>query len=142
MEEALEVLEKRAFNLVVTMPRFLGMDAIGFGREIKKRYPDLAVVLLVQNLRSLDFFQGNIPKNCIDKIFFWFGNRNIMLAIIKWLEDRNNVDHDTITALVRVLILVKDAAYYYSSLLPILYESIVKQTQQVLDDSLNEEQRL
>lgn len=141
-EEALDIIQRRKFDLVVTMPKFFGMDAITLGKKIKEIDPHLTVVLLVHSLAALKHFKGNIPKDTIDKIFIWSGNRNIMLAIVKWTEDRSNVDHDTLHAMVRVLILVEDSPYYYSSLLPILYESVVKQTQNVLDDSLNEEHRL
>ena len=141
-EEALVLLRERPFDLVVTMPRFFGMDAITLGTKIKEIDPDLAVVLLIHNLKSLKEVSEEISEESIDKVFVWSGNRSIMLAIIKWCEDKRNVAFDTKTGMVRVLILVEDSPYYYSSLLPILYESVVKQTQKILDESINEEHRL
>lgn len=141
-EDALDMLQTRQFDLVVTMPRFFGMDAIELGQRIKEIQNDIIVVMLVHNIKSLSSVASSIPPNSIDKVFTWTGNRSILLAIIKWAEDKINIDHDTQLAMVRVIIVVEDSAYYYSSLLPILYEAVMKQTQKNIDDSLNDEHRL
>ncbi|MBL6989050.1 MAG: phosphoenolpyruvate synthase/pyruvate phosphate dikinase [Bacteriovoracaceae bacterium] len=140
--EALAMLKKHSFDLVVTMPRLLRMDTITFGREIKKIRPECPVVLLVQNAKGLVQFPRVMPPDSIDKMFLWSGDRNILWTILKWHEDRMNAPYDTKDAMVRVLILIEDSPYYYSSILPILYKAIVDQTQDVMDDSLNEEHRL
>ncbi len=141
-EDALEMLQTRQFDLVVTMPRFFGMDAITLGKRIKEIQHDITVVMLVHNIKSLSSVGSSIPPNSIDKVFTWTGNRSILMAIIKWAEDRKNVDHDTQLSMVRVIIVVEDSAYYYSSFLPLLYDAVMKQTQKNIDDSLNDEHRL
>ena len=78
----------------------------------------------------------------IDKIFIWSGNSDLLLALVKNVEDRLNIDYDTRKAGVRVLILVEDSPVYYSSFLPLIYKEIVRQTQAVLVGGLNEEDRL
>lgn len=142
--EALSTLKKEKFDLVIIIiPKFLGMDPVLLGREIKSIEPQLPVVLLAHGMKGLtQYMQGELPRDSIDNVFVWSGNRHIMWTIVKWLEDRMNAAHDTQFAKVRVLILIEDSPYYYSSLLPILYKAIVQQTQAVLGESLNEEHRL
>jgi len=141
---ALTTLKKEKFDLVIIIiPKFLGMDPVLLGKEIKSIEPQLPVVLLAHGMKGLaQYTQGELPKGSIDNVFVWSGNRHIMWTIVKWLEDRMNAAHDTQFAKVRVLILIEDSPYYYSSLLPILYKAIVGQTQAVLGESLNEEHRL
>lgn len=142
--EALTILKKEKFDLVIIIiPKFLGMDPVLLGREIKMIDSQLPVVLLSHGMKGLgQYTQAELPRDSIDNIFVWSGNRHIMWTIVKWLEDRMNAAHDTQFAKVRVLILIEDSPYYYSSMLPILYKAIVQQTQAVLGESLNEEHRL
>ncbi len=77
-----------------------------------------------------------------DRTLFWNGNADLLLAQVKNLEDRWNIARDTELARVRVIIMVEDSPYYYSSVLPLLYKEIVIQTQAVMEDALNEEHRL
>ncbi len=140
--DALTILKNQSFDLVITMPRFLGMDVITLAKEIKSIDPHLPVVLLSHSAIGLEQYLTKIPRGSIDKLFVWSGNRDTMLAILKWAEDRKNVDHDTQLAMVRVIIVVEDSPFYYSSILPIIYQAIFQQTQELLQDTLNEEHRL
>lgn len=139
-EEAVGLLAHRAFDLVLTMPFLDDMDACTMGRRIKDRRPDLPVILLAHSLRSLQPLPED--RRGIDKIFIWTGNSDLLLAIVKSVEDRLNVATDTRKAQVRVLILVEDSPVYYSSFLPLIYKEVVRQTQAVLGSGLNEEHRL
>ena len=80
-------------------------------------------------------------EDCINRVFIWSGNADLLLAIIKSVEDAMNVAYDTERARVRVIIMVEDSPLYISSLLPLLYKEIVSQTQAVMEESLNEEPR-
>lgn len=140
--EALAVLDKKVFDMVITMPHLDEMDAFSFGLEIKKIRPNLPVILLAHNTRGLYPPPENKDCSGIDKLFIWSGNSDLLLALVKNAEDRLNVDFDTQRANVRVLILVEDSPVYYSSFLPLIYKEIVKQTQAVLEVGLNEEHRL
>ena len=141
-KQALESISQKSFDLVVIMPKILKPDVIKLGKSIKDQHPNITVILLVHSAKSLTLYKKKIPKNAIDQVFIWSGNRNILWTILKWSEDKINTPHDTEMAMVRVLILIEDSPSYYSSILPILYQSIVRQTKAVLDDSLNEEHRL
>jgi hypothetical protein len=140
--EALSLLNKKKFDMVITMPNLDDMDAFSLGLEIKKLNPVLPVILLAHNPKGIYPFPEG--KNCsgIDRIYIWSGNSDLLLALVKSAEDSLNVEHDTETANVRVLILVEDSPVYYSSFLPLIYKEIVKQTQAVLEVGLNEEHRL
>jgi hypothetical protein len=140
--DALECIASASFDLVITMPHLDDMDPFELGRSIKQRKPDLPVVLLAHSVRGLFPMPENKDDSGIDEIYIWSGDADLLLAIVKNVEDRRNVDSDTAKAQVRVMILVEDSPLYRSYLLPLIYKEVVHQTQEVLDESLNEEHRL
>jgi hypothetical protein len=139
---ALEYLNEKKFDMVITTPHLDDMDAFSLGLEIKKLKQDLPVILLAHSTRGVYPPPENKDSSGIDEIFIWSGNSDLLLALVKNAEDRLNVDYDTRRANVRVLILVEDSPVYYSSFLPLIYKEIVRQTQAVLEVGLNEEHRL
>jgi hypothetical protein len=139
---ALEYLNEKKFDMVITTPHLEELDAYSLGRAIKKIKPDLPVILLAQTLRGISPQFENKNGQGIDKVFIWSGVPDFLLALVKNAEDRLNVDFDTKKANVRVLLLVEDSPLYYSSFLPLIYQEVVKQTQAVLEVGLNEEHRL
>src|SRR5512136_108996 len=139
---ALEYLNEKKFDMVITTPHLEEMDAYSLGRAIKKVKPDLPVILLAQTPRSLHPQPEDKNGQGIDKVFIWSGVPDFLLALVKNAEDRLNVDFDTRKANVRVLLLVEDSPLYYSSFLPLIYQEVVRQTQAVLEVGLNEEHRL
>ncbi|BBO80643.1 phosphoenolpyruvate synthase [Desulfosarcina ovata subsp. sediminis] len=141
-EEALAALDRKPFDMVITMPRLSDMGAAALGHKIKKKAPDLPVILLSHDtIPSPEMIEpDNAPG--IDRTFVWSGNTDILVALIKSAEDRMNVAKDTASAGVRVILFVEDSPYYLSSLLPILYRELVCQTQAVMEGTLNEEHRL
>lgn len=138
--EALDLITKKKFEMVITMPFLGGMDAYKLGAAIKKVQPDLPVILVGHNLRST--FPDKLNSHGVDKTFLWCCEADLLLAIIKNVEDHRNVDLDTARAMVRVIIYVEDSPLYRSLLLPLIYREVVRQTQSVLDESLNERHRL
>ena len=141
-KEALEKVLTEEIDLVITLDHVRDTDALTIGRQIKSVKPTLPVVLLLPSTKAYAEYSDKNIDDCIDKIFIWSGNKNVLWAIVKWVEDRLNILPDTQAADVRVLILVEDSPMYYSSLLPLVYEIILTQTQSLLDDTLNEEHRL
>ena len=139
---ALEHLNEKKFDMVITTPHLEELDAHSLGRAIKKVKPDLPVILLAQSLRGLPNPPEQPDGQGVDKVFIWSGVPDFLLALVKNAEDRLNVDFDTKKANVRVLLLVEDSPLYYSSFLPLIYQEVVKQTQAVLEVGLNEEHRL
>ena len=141
-KEALETLSKKKYDLVISMPRMDDIEPLEFGRKIKENYPDLPFFLLVHNTSRLLLDPKYADRSVIDKMYVWFGNTDLLLALIKNVEDRMNIRFDTERAWVRVIILVEDSPIYLSSILPLLYRQIVMQTQAVIEDSINAEHRM
>ncbi len=137
---ALEILRDRDFDMVITMPHLEDMDAFSLGAEIKKVRPEMPVILLAHGSRYI--VPDKVTYEGIDKVYTWSGNSDLLLALVKNVEDRLNIETDTTRARVRVLILVEDSPVYYSSFLPLIYKEVVRQTQAVLGEGLNEEHRL
>ena len=141
-QEALDALSRKKFDLVITMPQVDETDAYILGSEIKSMHPDLPVYLMIQNTSKHLLERTQADRKSIDRLFVWYGNTDLLLALIKNLEDRMNVAYDTQRAKVRVIILVEDSPIYFSSLLPLLYKEIVTQTQAVMEESVNDEHRI
>jgi CheY-like chemotaxis protein len=141
-QEAQEALRRKKFDLVITMPLVDDTDAYVLGRTIKENFPDLPVFLLVHKTGQHLIDQRASDGEAIDRVYVWQGNSDLLLALIKNLEDRMNVAFDTERAKVRVIVLVEDAPVHYSSLLPILYKEIVTQTQAAMEESVNDEHRI
>lgn len=141
-EEALAEIDKKKFDMVITMPRIWGMDSFVLGQRIKEKEPELPVVLMTHRMPPTHNAPGNHLPTSIDRVFAWSGNTNILVALIKSAEDRLNVTDDTHAAGIRVILFVEDSPHYITSLLPILYKELVTQTQAVLEEGLNEEHRL
>jgi len=141
-EEALEMLEKRSFDMVVTMLRLVDMDAFTLGEEIKRKCPCIPVILLTHSPLPSQFDPVRLKSRGIDKMYVWTGNADLLLALIKCEEDRLNVEHDTQKAGVRMILVVEDSPLYTSAILPTLYKEVVTQVQNVMEEVLNHEHRL
>jgi DNA-binding NarL/FixJ family response regulator len=141
-EEALELIRYKKFDLVITLPQIGEMDCNTLGFKIKEISPDLPVILLAHNLKTIAPYLEKDRQKGIDNFYIWSADPALLLALIKNIEDHHNVEWDTSLAMVRVLLLVEDSPLYKSFFLPLLYKEVVAQTQAVLTESLNEEHRL
>lgn len=140
--EAFKKLEEKKFDLILAMPSLDEMDVYTFGAKVKQQYSDLPFFMLLHNTCDTEAYLCMDHSTAIDRTYIWGGNADLLLAIIKNFEDEKNVAFDTKNANVRVIIMVEDSPYHYSSFLPVLYKQIVLQTQSVIDESINEEHRL
>ena len=139
--DATDMLRKRTFDLVIIMLRISDMNPFTLSKKIKKAYPEKPIILLAFDESELE----HIPKNyneTIDNIFIWTGNSNVFPAIIKYVEDKENVSRDTQEGDVRSIIVVEDTPRYYSSILPMLYKLIVYHTKILISESLDDTQKL
>jgi len=141
-QEALEALETRSFDMVITMLRLNDMDPFHFGKEVKKHHPEMPVVLLLTNHSDTLSLPPIKARSSIDEIFTWNGDSDLFLAMIKIIEDRKNVESDTEVGSVRVVIVVEDTINYYSIFLPIIYKEILHQTQEIIEEGVNLSHRL
>ncbi len=141
--EALAALDKKNFDLVITMLHLADMDAFMLGRKIKNIDANLPVILLTHSaLPSKESSRVFTQPPGIDRTFVWAGDTDILVALVKSAEDSMNVAHDTESAGIRVILFVEDSPIYISTLLPVLYRELVSQTQAVLEEGLNEEHRM
>ena len=127
-KEAFELLGKFKFDLVITMMRIADGDFNVFARKIKREFGDIPVVLLAYDGPEMKKLYEYCDAAAIDGVFIWNGNSEQLLPIIKFIEDKANVDHDIETADVRVILIVEDSVRYYSHFLGILYPELMKQS--------------
>ncbi len=139
-EEALMVLKHKDFDIVIVMAGVDKNASIITARQIRKLRPHIPLLLLVNNNADLPYFQAEGRKlDFIDRIFVWNGNSNVFLAMIKYIEDKKNVALDTQNGNVRVILLIEDSIQYYSRYLPMLYTTVMTQTQiLVKEDAVDE----
>ncbi|WP_319229446.1 PEP/pyruvate-binding domain-containing protein [Draconibacterium orientale] len=139
-EEALLILQHRDFDLIIVMA---GMDKntpVKTARAIRNVRPAVPLLLLVNNNADLRFFQAERRKlDFIDRIFVWNGNSNVFMAMIKYIEDKSNVARDTQNGSVRIILLVEDSIQYYSRYLPMLYTTVMTQTQVLVNEDATDE---
>ncbi|TVR72211.1 MAG: phosphoenolpyruvate synthase [Spirochaetaceae bacterium] len=136
-EEALEELERGGYDMVISMLNIGGPRSLHLAETVRDLYPDLPIVVLTPFSREVSVRVKN--RDLLDRyqIFAWLGDDSILLAIIKLLEDRMNVAHDT-TVGVQTIILVEDSVRFYSSYLPIMYRTLFRQARSIMEEGLNE----
>lgn len=142
-KEALELLRDpntEHFDLIITMLNVGEIDGFEFARMSKEFY-DAPVVLLAHFSRELSLKLDGRDISYIDYIFYWLGNADLILAIVKLFEDKMNSFHDVLENDVQTIILVEDSIRYYSTYLPLLYKLVLQQSQEFTRETLNEEQR-
>ena len=135
-KEALEHIRKGRFDMILTMMRVGNMDIIDFAREVKKLSPKLPVILLAYNLLDVERLREENFEG-IDRVFLWLGDVKILLAIIKLIEDRMNLDHDLQVAGVQTILLIEDSVRFYSAYLPLIYSELMKQTSLLIAEGVN-----
>src|SRR5579872_2870574 len=136
--EALELARVQPrFNLIVTNLFVGDMTAAELAREVKSAGLDVPVVVLAYDYRAVKNFISRNPVTDIERIFLWQGNARILIAIVKYIEDKRNVLHDTRAMGVPVLLVVEDNIRYYSSFLPVIYTELIKQSRRVIQEGIN-----
>jgi hypothetical protein len=139
-EEAFKRLKARHYDMVIIM---IGVDKespMDMCRKIKDKYPYLPTYLLLNNPSDMDFVKRQKERNVpFDNYFVWTGESKVFFAMVSQLEDRVNVENDTQKGLTGVILLVEDSADYYSSYLPMLYNLVMDQTKNLIQDVSTDE---
>lgn len=134
-EDALQMMKDRDFDLVIIM---VGMDKdipVKMADVLHEENNQVPILLLVNNNGDLRYFQEAAHQfDSIDRVFVWNGNSNVFLAMVKYIEDKKNIETDIKNGSVRMLLLVEDSIQYYSRYLPMLYTNIMTQTQNLVQD--------
>ncbi len=141
-KRAFEILENERIDLVITMLSVGDEDPFDLSNQIKKNYPNKPIVVLTPFSREVSLTLSNVDLSAIDYVFCWLGNADILLAIIKLIEDKMNVDDDTQKVGVQTIILVEDSIRFYSSYLPNIYRIIFTQSKSFMAEGLNEHTKM
>ena len=136
-EEASHVLDNNNVDLALCMPGNADNDAFDVARAVKERYPQLPCIVLTPFSHGITRRMQNEDLSIFDYIFCWLGNTNLILSIIKLIEDRMNMEHDISEGGVQMILLVEDSIRFYSSILPNLYSYILQQSHRFAKEALN-----
>lgn len=130
------------FDLILVVYSAGGLDVFDFAAESKRLLPDCPIVLLSSFSKEVYRRVEQQDKTNIDYLFNWNNSTDLIIAIIKLIEDRMNAEHDILSEGVRAILLVEDSVRYYSTYLPLLYKLVLHQNQIAIRDALNEKQQL
>lgn len=133
---ALELLKESKFELIIVLRTLSDIEPDEFSRQAKQLSPDIPIVLLAFHHRELELLRDQV-NGTYDNIFIWNGESKMLLTIIKLVEDKVNVEADTVEVGVRVIILVENSVRFYSSYLPLMYTEIMQQAAALLSESVN-----
>ncbi|MBQ8458367.1 MAG: phosphoenolpyruvate synthase [Prevotella sp.] len=136
-EEAEEVLKTTDIDLVICMPGNADNDAFAVARDVKQSAPQIPCVVLTPFSHGITKRIEHEDMSIFDYVFCWLGNTNLILSIIKLIEDRMNIEHDIKEAGVQMILLVEDNIRFYSSVLPNLYNYILAQSKNFSTEALN-----
>ena len=141
-EDAYELLTTKSFDLIIAMP---GNDIGQTFREaktIKQLHPDIPFIVLTPFSREVSRRLANEDFSGVDYVFSWLGNVDLLLAIIKLMEDKMNSDNDILEVGIQTILLVEDSIRFYSSVLPHLYKFLLKQSLVFSTEALNEHEQM
>ena len=136
-EEAEEVLKTTDIDLIICMPGNADNDAFAVARDIKQLASHIPCVVLTPFSHGITKRIENEDMSIFDYVFCWLGNTNLILSIIKLIEDKMNIEHDIKEAGVQMILLVEDNIRFYSSVLPNLYNYILAQSKNFSTEALN-----
>ena len=141
--EALELLERDAsFDFILTMYNVGEVDVFTFARIVRERHAHIPVALLTSFSKDIYRRIEEQDRSGLDYIFCWHGNTDLIIAIIKLVEDRMNAEEDIAQGGVQAILLVEDSIRFYSTYLPELYRIILMQNTEFLKDAYNEQQQV
>ena len=136
-EEADNVLKTTSVDLVICMPGNADNDAFAVARDVKRMAPKVPCVVLTPFSHGITKRIEHEDMSIFDYVFCWLGNTNLILSIIKLIEDKMNIEHDIKEAGVQMILLVEDNIRFYSSVLPNLYNYILAQSKNFSTEALN-----
>ena len=143
IDDAVRRIEEKHFGLVIMMPGMDISETFTGARRIKELRPTLPIVVLTPFSKEVSRRLANEDLSSVDYVFSWLGNVDLLLAIIKLLEDKRNADKDINEVGVQMILVVEDSVRFYSSVLPQIYKNLLKQSFESSTEALNEhEQRL
>ena len=135
-EDACEELKMRTIHLIITMSRISDLSSFEFETKIHKAYPNIPIVMLSYDRLIPEMIARIREISCIDRVFHWSGDNKVLVAIIKYIEDKQNVEADSKLG-VQAILLVDDSPAYYSQILPTIYTEILTQIRCLVLHAMN-----
>lgn len=139
---AMTVLSQKHYDLIIAMPGVEISETFIGARVIKEKYPEIPFVVLTPFSKEVSRRLSHEDFTGIDYVFSWLGNVELLLAIIKLLEDKMNADNDVLDVGVQMILLVEDSVRFYSSILPHLYKYLLRQSKIFSTEALNEHEQM
>jgi hypothetical protein len=140
--EANKLLKERSFELIISMPSGDSINPFNWAKGVKKELPNVPIVVLTPFSRSVSKRIANEDLTAINYVFSWLGNSDLLLAIIKLIEDEMNVQEDVESVNVQTILFVEDSIHFYSSILPHLYKYVFQQSKSFMTEALNEHEQM
>ena len=140
-EEAWGQLAHTKFDLVIVMPGTDNSDTFDIARSIKQKFTEIPLVVLTPFSHGITARMEHEDLSIFEYVFCWLGNTDLLVSIIKLIEDKMNLEHDIKEVGVQMILLVEDSIRFYSSVLPNLYKFVLKQSKEFATEALNEHQR-
>ena len=139
--EAWAKLRDTSFDLIIVMPGTDNNDTFEIARSIKEKYNDIPLVVLTPFSHGITARMEHEDLSAFEYVFCWLGNTDLLVSIIKLIEDKMNLEHDIKEVGVQMILLVEDSIRFYSSVLPNLYKFVLQQSKEFATEALNEHQR-
>ena len=140
-EEAWGQLAYTKFDLVIVMPGTDNSDTFDIARSIKQKFTEIPLIVLTPFSHGITARMEHEDLSIFEYVFCWLGNTDLLVSIIKLIEDKMNLEHDIKEVGVQMILLVEDSIRFYSSVLPNLYKFVLKQSKEFATEALNENQR-
>ena len=131
-----ELMSDHSFDLIICMPGTDNNDVFDIARDLKVIFPNIPIVVLTPFSHGITHRMENEDLGAFEYVFCWLGNTELLLSIIKLIEDKMNLEHD-LEAGVQMILVVEDSIRFYSSLLPILYHFVLQQSLAFASEALN-----
>ncbi len=141
-KKAMQILENDRIDLIMEMLSIGDVDTFALARQLKEKQPKIPIVVLTHFSREVSLKLENEDLSAIDYVFCWLGNSDLLLAIIKLIEDRMNAEFDIQEVGVQAILLIEDSVRYISAFLPVLYKVILEQSMEFMKEALNEHQKM
>jgi CheY-like chemotaxis protein len=141
-EEALTELSENHYELIIQMPNMDDTDMFATAKHIKEHFNDIPFVVLTPFSREVTKRLSQEDLSGVDYVFSWLGNPDLLLAIIKLIEDAMNAEHDTESVGVQIILLIEDSVRFYSSALPTLFKIVMEESKEFSKEALNEHQQM
>lgn len=141
-KEANALLKERSFELIISMPSGDSINPFEWAKKVKNQFSDIPIVMLTPFSKAVSQRIANEDLSAIDYVFSWLGNSDLLLAIIKLIEDKMNVEEDVKSVGVQVILFVEDSIHFYSSIVPHLYKYVFKQSRSFMTEALNDHEQM